>query len=222
MTTQFGRLLTAMATPFSAAGALDLEQAKRLAVALLDSGSEGLVVAGTTGESPTLSQRRKAGVDRGCRSGGAHARQTRHRRHDDVQHGREHRDVARSGASRRRRHPGHRAVLQQPTSGRPVSALPRDRLGGRPAGAAVQHPDPFAAQHGGQHHAAGWRATYPTSSASRKPAPTSSRSARSSATRHPVSACGAATTATSCPCSRLARGASCRWSRTWSDVRWPS
>jgi 4-hydroxy-tetrahydrodipicolinate synthase len=59
MTTQFGRLLTAMATPFSAAGTLDLEQAKRLAVALLDSGSEGLVVAGTTGESPTLSNEEK-------------------------------------------------------------------------------------------------------------------------------------------------------------------
>jgi 4-hydroxy-tetrahydrodipicolinate synthase len=60
MTAQFGRLLTAMVSPFNqSTGALDLEQAKRLAVALLDSGSEGLVVAGTTGESPTLTNDEK-------------------------------------------------------------------------------------------------------------------------------------------------------------------
>jgi 4-hydroxy-tetrahydrodipicolinate synthase len=58
--TQFGRLLTAMATPFDATnGSLDLDQAKRLATALLDSGTEGLVVCGTTGESPTLSNNEK-------------------------------------------------------------------------------------------------------------------------------------------------------------------
>jgi 4-hydroxy-tetrahydrodipicolinate synthase len=57
---QFGRLLTAMVTPFDAAnGSLDLDQAKRLATALLDSGTEGLVVSGTTGESPTLSNHEK-------------------------------------------------------------------------------------------------------------------------------------------------------------------
>src|ERR671933_166726 len=55
-----GRLLTAMATPFDETnGALDLGQAKRLAAALLDSGTEGLVVCGTTGESPTLSNHEK-------------------------------------------------------------------------------------------------------------------------------------------------------------------
>jgi 4-hydroxy-tetrahydrodipicolinate synthase len=54
-----GRLLTAMATPFDESGSLDLNQAKRLAAALLDSGTEGLVVCGTTGESPTLSNQEK-------------------------------------------------------------------------------------------------------------------------------------------------------------------
>ena len=49
-----GRLLTAMVTPFNEDGAVDYEQARKLALALLDSGSEGLVVVGTTGESPTL------------------------------------------------------------------------------------------------------------------------------------------------------------------------
>jgi len=56
---EIGRLLTAMATPFDRDGAVDFRQAGRLARALLDSGSEGLVVAGTTGEAPTLSQREK-------------------------------------------------------------------------------------------------------------------------------------------------------------------
>lgn len=49
-----GRLITAMVTPFNEEGEVDYEQAKRLALALLDSGSEGVLVVGTTGESPTL------------------------------------------------------------------------------------------------------------------------------------------------------------------------
>jgi len=51
---KIGRLLTAMVTPFNEKGEVDYEQAKRLALALLNSGSEGVVVAATTGESPTL------------------------------------------------------------------------------------------------------------------------------------------------------------------------
>ncbi len=50
---KIGRLVTAMVTPFNAQGEVDYEQAKKLARALVDSGSEGLVVIGTTGESPT-------------------------------------------------------------------------------------------------------------------------------------------------------------------------
>jgi 4-hydroxy-tetrahydrodipicolinate synthase len=50
-----GRVLTAMVTPMRPNGAVDFGQARRLAVALLDSGSEGLVVTGTTGEAPTIS-----------------------------------------------------------------------------------------------------------------------------------------------------------------------
>jgi 4-hydroxy-tetrahydrodipicolinate synthase len=61
--TQFGRLLTAMVTPFDVqSGALDLDQAKRLASALFDSGTEGLIVCGTTGEAPTLSNHEKLAV----------------------------------------------------------------------------------------------------------------------------------------------------------------
>ena len=53
--TPFGRLLTAMVTPFDADGCVDLALAGRLARYLVDEGSDGLVVCGTTGESPTLS-----------------------------------------------------------------------------------------------------------------------------------------------------------------------
>ena len=53
--TPFGRLVTAMVTPFDAEGGVDLALAGRLARHLVDEGSEGLVVCGTTGESPTLS-----------------------------------------------------------------------------------------------------------------------------------------------------------------------
>lgn len=54
-TTRFGRVLTAMVTPFGDDGVLDLDGAQTLARWLADHGSDGLVVNGTTGESPTLS-----------------------------------------------------------------------------------------------------------------------------------------------------------------------
>ena len=53
--TPFGRLLTAMVTPFDGDGRVDLALAGRLARHLVDEGSDGLIVSGTTGESPTLS-----------------------------------------------------------------------------------------------------------------------------------------------------------------------
>jgi 4-hydroxy-tetrahydrodipicolinate synthase len=51
---RFGRLLTAMVTPFDPSGELDLPRAQELALRLLDQGTEALVVCGTTGESPTV------------------------------------------------------------------------------------------------------------------------------------------------------------------------
>jgi len=50
---ELGRLITAMVTPFDDKGEVDYGQAKKLALALLASGSDGVVVVGTTGESPT-------------------------------------------------------------------------------------------------------------------------------------------------------------------------
>ena len=49
-----GEVLTAMVTPFKRDGSLDLDSFRALARHLVDNGSDGLVVTGTTGESPTL------------------------------------------------------------------------------------------------------------------------------------------------------------------------
>jgi 4-hydroxy-tetrahydrodipicolinate synthase len=54
MMKNFGRLLTAMVTPFDSDGNVDYSQAKKLAAALTKSGNNGVVVCGTTGESPTV------------------------------------------------------------------------------------------------------------------------------------------------------------------------
>jgi 4-hydroxy-tetrahydrodipicolinate synthase len=54
-----GHVITAMVTPFRADGAVDMEHFRELATFLVDNGSDGLVVCGTTGESPTLSDKEK-------------------------------------------------------------------------------------------------------------------------------------------------------------------
>src|SRR5689334_8429890 len=56
----FGRVLTAMVTPFDTDGRLDLARAEELATHLVDLGNDGLVVNGTTGEGPTTSDTEKA------------------------------------------------------------------------------------------------------------------------------------------------------------------
>ena len=55
----FGRLLTAMVTPFDEHGEVDYGRTSKLIEHLLDTGTDGLVVAGTTGESPTLTTTEK-------------------------------------------------------------------------------------------------------------------------------------------------------------------
>src|SRR6478735_7557559 len=55
----FGRVLTAMVTPFTDDGALDLTAAQNLATHLVDHGNDGIVVSGTTGEAPTTSDAEK-------------------------------------------------------------------------------------------------------------------------------------------------------------------
>lgn len=56
MSPTFGRVVTAMVTPFDERGDLDLDAAVELAHWLVENGSDGLVLAGTTGESPTLTE----------------------------------------------------------------------------------------------------------------------------------------------------------------------
>jgi 4-hydroxy-tetrahydrodipicolinate synthase len=58
----FSGVITAMATPFEEDGSVDLEGCRRLARRLTDEGSDGLVLAGTTGESPTLDDAEKLAI----------------------------------------------------------------------------------------------------------------------------------------------------------------
>jgi 4-hydroxy-tetrahydrodipicolinate synthase len=57
--TPFGRVLTAMVTPFTPDGELDLDGAAALAAHLVDEGNDGLVISGTTGEAPTTTRQEK-------------------------------------------------------------------------------------------------------------------------------------------------------------------
>ncbi|MFF0447761.1 4-hydroxy-tetrahydrodipicolinate synthase [Streptomyces sp. NPDC004609] len=63
----FGRTLCAMVTPFTATGDLDLEKAASHASGLIAEGCEGLVLSGTTGESPTTSDAEKSALVRAVR-----------------------------------------------------------------------------------------------------------------------------------------------------------
>lgn len=67
MTTRFGRVVTAMVTPFDDQGALDLDAAATLADWLVSNGSDGLVLCGTTGESPVLTDSEEVALTRTVR-----------------------------------------------------------------------------------------------------------------------------------------------------------
>jgi 4-hydroxy-tetrahydrodipicolinate synthase len=56
---ELGRMLTAMITPYDASGAVDVNEACRVAEHLVDTGNDGVVVSGTTGESPALEDEEK-------------------------------------------------------------------------------------------------------------------------------------------------------------------
>lgn len=68
MTATFGRVITAMVTPFDERGELDLDAAAELASWLVENGSDGLVLCGTTGESPTLTESEELVLFRTVRS----------------------------------------------------------------------------------------------------------------------------------------------------------
>ena len=70
----FGRMITAMVTPFKADGTLDLDGAQTLARHLVDAGNDGLVISGTTGESPTTTDEEQDRLLRAVvEAGGDHA-----------------------------------------------------------------------------------------------------------------------------------------------------
>ncbi len=93
---KIGRLITAMVTPFNARGEVDYKQAQKLARALIDSGSDGLVVTGTTGERPTVTDEEQLKLFATVRD--AIGRQgDHHRRHRRQLHPREHRHHAGGG-----------------------------------------------------------------------------------------------------------------------------
>ncbi len=90
MRADFGAILTAMVTPFSADGGVDEDAAVRLINHLLDHGSDGVVVCGTTGEASTMSDEEHLGVvslavqevgDRGTVIAGVGSNDTRHAVH---------------------------------------------------------------------------------------------------------------------------------------------
>lgn len=62
MNAPLGRILTAMVTPFGADGAVDYDEAARIALHLVANGSDGVVVHGTTGEASTLTDEEKLGL----------------------------------------------------------------------------------------------------------------------------------------------------------------
>ena len=65
---QSGAVMTAMVTPFAADGSLDEKAAADLAVWLIDQGNDGLVLSGTTGESPTLTDDEKVALGKRSRA----------------------------------------------------------------------------------------------------------------------------------------------------------
>ena len=150
---EIGRLLTAMVTPFDDEGQVDYGQAKRLALALLDSGSDGVVLAGTTGEAPTLTHDEKLRLFREVKDA-VDGRGRGDRRHRDVQHGRERRAVARGGAGGRRCAAADDALLQQAAAGRHLPPLRDDRAGDVAAVHPLQHPPPHRRERDGGDDAA--------------------------------------------------------------------
>ena len=136
-----GEVLTAVATPFAADGSVELERFRALCRHLVENGSDGVVVTGTTGEAPTLSDDERfalyevaAGRDRLD----AHGR----RRNGDVRHrafGASHRACARD---RRPRLPRRDAVLQQAAAAGHRRPRRGDRGRDGSAGGVLRHPEP--------------------------------------------------------------------------------
>ena len=126
MTSVLGEVLTAIVTPFHQDGSVDFESFRRLAAHLVDNGSDGLVVAGTTGEAPTLTDEEKVELfavaidavgDRATVVANTGTYDTAHSVHL----------TGEAHDARRPRHPRRHAVLQQAAAARDRPPLPGDR-----------------------------------------------------------------------------------------------
>ena len=168
-----GTILTAMVTPFDAAEAVDHDAPRAARRHLLANGSDGLVVAGTTGESPTLSDDEKLEMFRTVvRAVGGRAPVVAGTGSNDTRHSVELTQGRRGVRRGRRARRG--ALLQQAARARRARALPRRRRGHQPAGDRLQHPRALRHQRlaGGAGRA---RARSRTSSPSSRRTPTSPR-----------------------------------------------
>ena len=133
----FGRVLSAMITPFDADGELDLDVAVELARHLQSNGHDGLVLAGTTGEAPTLSDDERLALFDAVIRRREHPRRRRHRHQRHPPLGAPH---PRGEGARRGRRPRRVPVLQPAVAGRHRRPHAGDRRGERPARDGVRHP----------------------------------------------------------------------------------
>ena len=134
-----GEVLTASVTPFDADGSVNLTKFRELASYLVENGSDGLVVTGTTGEAPTLIDEERLELyaaavdavgDRATVVAGTGTYDTRHSVHlTEMAH-----ELGVDGFLRRD------AVLQQATAERHRRAREGDRVGHRQADRLLQHP----------------------------------------------------------------------------------
>ena len=225
----FGRMLTAMVTPFHSDGSLDETAAAALAIELVDLGNDGLVVNGTTGESPTTTDDEKYRLLRAVvEAVGDRAHVVAGVGTNDTRHSDRARAAGREG--RRARAAGRHAVLQQAAAGRAARALHRGRRRDRPARDALRHPRPRRRPDRHRDAAARSRSTR-RSSRTRTPRATCSRRSRS--WRAATSSTTPATTRSTCRCSPSARSGAvsvtghlvgrphprrCRWRYEAGDV----
>ena len=201
---RFGRMLTAMVTPFDSDGGFDPALAAKLASWMVDEGHEGLVIAGTTGESPVLTDSEKMQLFEAVR---AAVDVADHRRHDGQRHGPRHRPHAARRRARRRRHPRPLPVLQPALASRHRSAPAGDRRQHRSPRRALRHPR----AHRPQDRPRRDRATRQRGAQHRRPEGRRRRARRRrpawSPRRPTTSRCTAATTPSRFRCWRSARSA---------------
>ena len=152
--------------------------APRLATHLVDHGHDGLVISGTTGESPTVDPAEQRAAPAHRRRGGRRPGQRRRRRRAPTTPPTRSSSPAPQPSVRRRRPAGRHAVLQQAAAGGHRRALQGDRRLHRAAGDALRHPRP-------RRHSS----SQPTRSPARPSTRGSSRSRRPAATCTPARGC---------------------------------